>query len=125
LPGQLDALLFGITEAAVESVFGEWTANIAGNWFFIAAMTVLFLPVIWYVTDRLIEPRLGHYVPPGDAERIAAGQPEAQGDAQDQPLTGQERKGLGRAGLALLAVVALWVLFTVGPGTPLIDETGT
>ena len=39
VPGQLDALLFGITEAAVETVFGDFTANIAGNWFFIAAMT--------------------------------------------------------------------------------------
>ncbi|HVM39101.1 MAG TPA: AbgT family transporter [Sphingomicrobium sp.] len=127
LPGQLDALLFGITEAAVETVFGDWQANIAGNWFFIAAMTFVFLPVIWYVTDRIIEPRLGRYAPPSDAERVAAGQPSAaaaEGEAQDQPLTTPERKGLRRAGLAALAVVALWTLFTVGPGTPLIDETG-
>jgi aminobenzoyl-glutamate transport protein len=32
LPGQLDALLFGITQAAVETVFGTWQPNIAGNW---------------------------------------------------------------------------------------------
>ncbi|HVM22352.1 MAG TPA: AbgT family transporter [Sphingomicrobium sp.] len=123
LPGQLDALLFGITEAAVETVFGDWQANIAGNWFFIAAMTVLFLPVIWYVTDRIIEPRLGRYVPPSDAERVAAGQAEA--EAQDAPVTASERKGLGRAGLAALFVVALWAFFTLGPGTPLIDETAS
>ncbi|HXH51924.1 MAG TPA: AbgT family transporter [Sphingomicrobium sp.] len=126
LPGQLDALLFGITQAAVDTVFTGWQANIAGNWFFIAFMTILFLPVIWYVTDRVIEPRLGRWVPPGDAERIAAGQPEgpAEGEAQNKPLTAPERKGLGRAGLAMLAIVALWVFFTVGPGTPLIDEAG-
>ena len=35
LPGQLDALLFGITEASVIAVFGDFSANIAGNWFFI------------------------------------------------------------------------------------------
>jgi len=63
LPGQLDALLFGITEAAVESAFGDFTANIAGNWYFIIAMAVVFLPVIWYVTDRVIEPRLGVWNP--------------------------------------------------------------
>lgn len=51
LPGQLDALLFGITEASVEAVFGAWDANIAGNWWFIVAMTFIFLPVIWFVTD--------------------------------------------------------------------------
>ncbi|HVL79260.1 MAG TPA: AbgT family transporter [Sphingomicrobium sp.] len=124
LPGQLDALLFGITQAAVDTVFTGWQANIAGNWFFIAFMTFLFLPVIWYVTDRIIEPRLGRYVPASDADRIAAGQPEApaEGEAQDKPLTAPERKGLGRAGLAVLGIVILWLLFTVGPGTPLIDE---
>ncbi|HUG45472.1 MAG TPA: AbgT family transporter [Sphingomicrobium sp.] len=125
LPGQLDALLFGITQAAVEAVFGEWQANIAGNWFFIAAMTFLFLPVIWFVTDRMIEPRLGRYVPPTQAEAIAAGHPgEVVADeAADTPLTSKERKGLSRAGLAALFVIALWAFFALGPGTPLIDET--
>jgi len=126
LPGQLDALLFGITEAAIEAVFGEWQANIAGNWYFIMAMTVLFLPVIWYVTDRIIEPRLGRYIPPSEAEATAAGHPEEAepGEAADTPLTARERKGLGRAGLAALFVIGLWTFFAIGPGTPLIDETG-
>ncbi|WP_260483509.1 AbgT family transporter [Sphingomicrobium flavum] len=114
-PGQLDALLFGITEASVETVFGDWTANIAGNWFFIAAMTFLFLPVIWYLTDKVIEPKLGRYV--------AAEGAGADPDDADKPLTDGERKGLKRAGLATLAVIALWIFFTVGPDTPLYDES--
>lgn len=113
LPGQLDALLFGITEAAVETVFGDWQANIAGNWYFIAAMLFIFLPVIWYVTDRIIEPRLGAYVPAGHV--VDAGE-------SDRALTDAERRGLRHAGLAVLAVVGLWIFFTWGPGTPLIDE---
>ncbi len=32
LPGQLDALLFGITETAAEAIVPTWDANIAGNW---------------------------------------------------------------------------------------------
>ena len=118
LPGQLDALLFGITEAAVETVFGDFTANIAGNWYFIAAMTVLFLPVIWYVTDRMIEPRLGEWSP------AMAGR-EGTEEQTDRPITDGERKGLRWAGLAVLAVVAMWLFFTFGPDTPLIDETAT
>ncbi len=118
LPGQLDALLFGITEASVETVFGDFTANIAGNWYFIAAMTFVFLPVIWYVTDKIIEPKLGKW----NAER--AGQP-ADDEDSDRPLTAPEKKGLRYAGLAALAVIALWVLMTWGPGTPLIDETAS
>ena len=45
LPGQLDALLFGITEAAAEALVPSWNANIVGNWYFISGMTVVFLPV--------------------------------------------------------------------------------
>ena len=118
LPGQLDALLFGITEASVETVFGDFTANIAGNWYFIAAMTFVFLPVIWYVTDRMIEPRLGTWDP------ARAGNAPA-GEQTDTPLTEGEKKGLRWAGLAVLAVCALWVFFAIGPGTPLIDESAT
>jgi len=37
--------------------------NIAGNWYFIAVLMVIYLPVIWFVTDKIIEPRLGKWVP--------------------------------------------------------------
>jgi aminobenzoyl-glutamate transport protein len=115
LPGQLDALLFGITQAAVEQITPDWVANIAGNWFFISAMLFVFLPVIWFVTDVIIEPRLARYSPP-DGEAM-----QSLGDA-DAPLDAAEKRGLVRAGIATLFVVALWLLFVFGPGTPLIDE---
>lgn len=113
-PGQLDALLYGITEAAAEILVPTYDANIAGNWFFITAMMVVFVPVIWFVTDKIIEPRLGKWVPEGmHAEQLAD---------EDAPLTEDQKKGLGRAGLAILGVVFLWVVMTFGPGTPLINE---
>ncbi len=119
LPGQLDALLFGITQEAVETVVPGWLPNIAGNWYFIVGMTVVFLPVIWYVTDRIVEPRLGRYAP-------AAG---AQPTEEDEEISGRlkpaQRKGLMLAGLACLGVIGLWLLFTLGPGTPLIDEAAS
>ncbi|KPL69765.1 membrane protein [Erythrobacter sp. SG61-1L] len=115
LPGQLDALLFGITEAAVETAFGDYTANILGNWYFIIAMTAVFLPVIWLVTDRIIEPRLG----PWDSSRAGSA---AANEQEDRPLLAQEHKGLRHAALGALGVVALWLIFLFGPGTPLIDE---
>jgi aminobenzoyl-glutamate transport protein len=115
LPGQLDALLFGITEAAAESIAPAWDANIAGNWFFIAALVVLFLPTFGFGTVAIIEPRLIKFSP-ADGEAMYN-----LGDA-DAPLTPVQKKGLGRAGLAALAVCALWALFVFMPGTPLIDE---
>lgn len=115
LPGQLDALLFGITESAAEQIVPGWDANIAGNWYFIAAMLIVFMPVIWLVTDKLIEPRLQRFSPPDGASMQTIGDSNA-------PLSAAEKKGLGRAGLAALVVIALWAFFTFGPGTPLIDE---
>ena len=158
LPGQLDALLFGITEAAAETILPTWDANIAGNAWFIVAMTLLFLPIIWYITDRVIEPRMGPYGggglqggSAGDIEDAAtgtgdsegfdpiggdAGHPEAGSGVPDNPessgvgtegsgtsVAEAERRGLRRAGWAVLGVVAIWVFLCIGPGTPLIDES--
>ena len=115
-PGQLDALLFGITEAAVEGAQLEsgWSMNIAGNWFFIAALLVIYLPVIWYVTDKVIEPPLGKWIP-GGAHKESFGK-------EDKPLTEGQMKGLRRAGLAVLGVALLWLGMTFGPGTPLLND---
>ncbi len=157
LPGQLDALLFGITEAAAETILPSWDANIAGNFWFIVAMTLVFLPIIWYITDRVIEPRMGTYggagLPggsrgDGEALRTGAGANNESGGDGDALQTGAgnndksdvnadaehlddadtgvdapERRGLIRAGWAVLGVVAIWVFLCIGPGTPLIDES--
>jgi len=115
-PGQLDALLFGITEAAVEGsgLDPSWTMNIAGNWYFIFVLMLIYLPVIWYVTDKIIEPRLGKWVPD---ERQA----DEYGE-EDKPLTDNQRKGLRRAGLAILAVCVIWALMAFAPNTPLLND---
>jgi aminobenzoyl-glutamate transport protein len=107
LPGQLDALLFGITEEAVQALDPTWTMNIAGNWYFIAVMTFIFLPVIWYVTDRIVEPRLG----PWTGGAVAGGS-----SADDDPsaeLTEGQKKGLWHALWAILAVCLVWLALTV------------
>ena len=127
-PGQLDALLFGITEEAViaSQIDPTFATNIAGNWYFIAAMTFLYLPIIWYVTDRIIEPRLGAWTGGAAASATAGGGDVAVAGATSldpEEHTGDAaRRGLSRAGLAALAVVALWAVMVFAPGTPLINE---
>lgn len=114
LPGQLDAMLFGITQAAAVLIDPEWTPNIAGNWYFISAMTFVFLPVIWFVTDRIIEPRLPAFR--GSVETTVST------STTQQVTSEQERSGLMRAGWAALAVALLWLALCVMPGTPLVDQ---
>ena len=73
--------------------------NIAGNWYFIAALLAIYLPVIWYVTDKVIEPQLGKWVP-GEAHKASFGD-------EAQPLDRREKKGLQHATLAILGVPPL------------------
>lgn len=117
VPGQLDALLFGITEAAAETIMPSWDANIAGNAYFIIGMTFVFLPVIWYITDKIIEPRLT----PIDGKITSA----TAGEIKDRTasIDTDEQKGLRHAGYAALAIIALWVFLCIGPGTPLVNES--
>jgi aminobenzoyl-glutamate transport protein len=135
LPGSLDALLLGMTEPAARLLVPDWRMNIAGNWYFIAAMTFVFVPLGWWVAERFVAPRLGEWhgpwapltqgsapggIPPGTA-------PGATGPAALAPEN--ERRGLRAAGLAALLVVALFAALTVPAlwsgaigGAPLYDE---
>ncbi len=115
LPGSLDALLFGITQEGATILVSSWTPNIAGNWFFMAVLLLVFMPVVWFVTDRIIEPRLGAWSPSGEAA-------EATG-TQDGTLRQEEVSGLRMAGLAVLGISLLWAYMGFGPGAPLRDDS--
>jgi len=113
--GQLDALLLGITGEAAGILVENYPVNIAGNWYFIATMLFIYIPIIWFVTDKIVEPKLGSWDP------AALNQ---QGDAESdrRTLSSSEKRGLKHAGIALLIVCAAWAVMVFGPGTPLINE---
>jgi aminobenzoyl-glutamate transport protein len=114
MPGQLDVLLLGITETAAHLIDPSWQMNPAGNWWFIIAMTCMFVPLGWWVTDKIIEPRLGVWTPSSDAPV----------KLDEGDLSKSERKGLLWAGLALLAVIGLWTWLTLSPDPALLDSEG-
>ena len=114
-PGQLDVLLFGFTQEAARIVEPGWTMNPLGNWWFILAIVVIFTPIIWFITDRIVEPRLGKWGGTPDEELRA--------ELAKSEVTPVENKGLRNAGLAALVVVAVWGALTLWPGyTRLINE---
>lgn len=114
-PGASDALILGITEPAAHLIDPSYSVNIAGNWFFIIGVVLVFTPIVWFLTDRVIEPRLGPWAPSADAAAPAA--------SEKQPLTADEKRGLAWAGLALMGMIALWALITLLPGSPFVDPT--
>ena len=109
----VDALILGITEPAAHLIDPSYSVNIAGNWFFIVGVVVVLTPIVWFLTDRVIEPRLGQWMP---ADGVAT-----PADSERQPLTAAEKRGLAWAGLALLGMIGLWSLISLLPGSPFVD----
>jgi len=117
-PGQFDVVLFGFTQEAARIIDPTWTMNPLGNWWYILAIVFVFTPIAWFLTDRVIEPRLGAWGGQADDSLKA--------ELAKSAVTHEEKRGLKLAGLAALAVVALFAALTLIPGfTPLIDETKT
>jgi aminobenzoyl-glutamate transport protein len=115
-PGQSDVLLFGFTQEAARIIDPTWTMNPLGNWWFIVAIVAVFTPIIWFVTDRIVEPRLGRWG--GEADEAL------KAELARSAITAEERRGLRFAGIAALAVVGLFAALALWPGfTPLVDES--
>jgi aminobenzoyl-glutamate transport protein len=108
----LDAVLVEFTNDAIRlSNHPDKTIGLASNlWFSI--VSVIFLTfVVGFVTERLIEPRLGKYKP--DGQDGDGGQPEG------GEMSADESRGLRWAGLALLGVLVVFALLTLPPQAPL------
>jgi aminobenzoyl-glutamate transport protein len=107
VPSSLDPLLAGLTQAAAQLVDPDIAINPLNNWFFTMASSLLVIAVGWYLTDRVIEPRLAGT--PVDGE-LGGEQPEGE-------LTARERRALRLSLLALAAGVAVLVATSLPAGS--------
>lgn len=98
--GTIDVLLGGITQSAAAVVKPGIVVTPAANWYFMAASSVLITFVGAWVTEKIIEPRLGSYT--GDAAREAV-----------KPLSTGEKRGLRWAAVAVLTLTALVLVGTL------------
>lgn len=101
VPSSLDPMLQGITQQAVGILDPARSVNPLSNWFFMGASSLLIVLIGWYITDKIIEPRLRKVPVDADTSDIPS-----MGD-----MSAAERKGL-RAGaiafvLGLIALVAV------------------
>lgn len=118
IPGQFDVLILGITAPAAQLIDPAFVMNPLGNWWFTLAIGTLFTPIAWWVTDRVVEPRLG----PWTREDTAAAAP----DLVLEEIGAAQKRGLRRAGIAALIVVGLFAALTLWPGqAPLVDAEAT
>jgi aminobenzoyl-glutamate transport protein len=111
-PNGSDGVLTGFAQDAARVIDPSYTVSILHNYFFkvVSAFTVMLGG--WFVTDRIIEPRLRR-LNPDDMQ--AAGD----GTAQQMALTPRERRALRGALAAMLAGIALLAALIFVPGMPL------
>ncbi len=104
IPSSLDPLLAGLTQTGAQFINPSYVVNPLSNWYFTAASTLLLVGLGWFVTDKIVEPRLKKTT-------------EVDGDPADMPkmetLGPKEKKGLV-AGLITMALgIALLVALSL------------
>ncbi|TYP54207.1 aminobenzoyl-glutamate transport protein [Thermosediminibacter litoriperuensis] len=112
LVSTLDPLLAGISQEAARMFQPGYVVNPTDNYYFMAASTILISLLGTWVTERIVEPRLGIY------------EGEFQHEEGLTTLTPEESKGLKWAGITLLIYVAAILAMVVPPNGLLRSETG-
>ncbi len=100
LIGSVDPVLAGLTQTAAQIIDPEIRINVAVNFYFMFASAIMIVIVGTFVTEKIVEPRLGKYE--GAEEAIELEQ-----------LTETERKGIIWAGISVVVVIGLFLLAVV------------
>lgn len=108
VPSSLDPLLASFTQEAGRILDPALVVNPLNNWIFTTVSSALIIAIGWFVTDRIIEPRLARTAVDGDTKDLPT----------MEPLTARERRGLLWATLAMLAALALFALSLLPATSP-------
>jgi aminobenzoyl-glutamate transport protein len=113
VPSALDAMLQGFTQTAAHIIDPEKTVNILSNYYFTAASTTLIVAIGWFLTDKIVEPRLS---------KIKLNE-EIESDGIDSIEPKQKRAFYFAAASVIILLAGL--VFALMPGdSPLRDEQG-
>ena len=112
LLGTVDPLLSGISEEAAKLVDPSYTVNPAANYYFMAALTFFIAGAGTWVTEKIVQPRLGTY------------EGEADIDEDMTYLSPEEEKGLRYALVAAMLFAGFLVWATLPMTWELIPGAG-
>lgn len=111
LIGTVDPLLAGFTQSAANLIDPNYTVSPDANWFFMIVSTFVIAALGAFVTEKIVEPKLGKYDPSEASIDL--------GKQQLDKLTAAEKAGLRWAGVAFLAIAVLLALSVVPEWGPL------
>jgi len=115
LPSALDPLLQGFTQPAAQILDATIQINPLCNYYFTACSSVLVTLLGWYITDRIIEPRLMKSAPVDE-------------DAEEAPdmshISTVQRRGFWVATLISVILFVLFMLTLLPENSPFRDAEG-
>lgn len=109
-----DVLLSGISTEAAGIVEQGAEVSPVANWYFMCASVVVLTLIGVFVTEKIVEPRLGTYEGEDDGAAL-----------EESRVTPEQRRGLRNAGLAILGYVLLVVAVVALPESPLRGKGGS
>jgi len=107
-----DGVLTGFAQEAAHVIDPSYSVTILHNYYFKLVSAFVVTAVGWWVTDRVVEPRLVR-LRPGDAP---AG---SEGELSDMTLGPAERRALRWSLATMAAVLAVFAALIWAPGSPL------
>jgi aminobenzoyl-glutamate transport protein len=109
IPSGIDPLLQGFTQSAAQLIDPQRTVNPLANWYFMSVSTLLVMLLGWYITDKVIEPRLRGVPVDADTAELP----------RLDPVAAAERRGLAAGLVAMVAGLAVLALVAAPPASPL------
>lgn len=114
IPSAIDPLLQSFTQEAAQIIDPDIQINPLNNYFFNSISSILIVSIAWYLTDKVIEPRLQNV--------------EVDGDPNDIPkfeeLNDRQTKALRWASFSMLAGIGLLVAVLLPESSPMRDPQG-
>jgi len=105
----LDVTLASFTQTGAQMLEPNYQSNPAMNYYFIIASTIMLVPLTVWITNKIVEPRLGTYIMEG---------PQQEENIQ---VKAEESRGLRWAGFTFLVCLIILLILTLPSGSLLRD----
>jgi len=115
IPSGIDPLLSGLTETGTQIVDANYAVNPLCNWFFTSASCLIIVLLGWFLTDKVVEPRLRGTEIDGDPEEMPH-MPE---------LTSRDRIGMWWGLISIVIGVVLLIVWAAPQNSALRASNGS